>query len=493
MKAYSQIEKIFEKLDIIDNISSILSWDSSVIMPSGGHEARTKQLCYLTSSSHDILSSPEIGDLIIAAKNEQDLNSWQKANLRLMDKLYKEQNSLDKALKEIFSEATSNCEMVWREARQNNDYKLLIPIFKEVIKLTREISTVKSESLNCSKYDALLDSYDPGRKSAQIDQIFANLAIFLKDKIPQIIDFQAKQNIIPFTHKYEIEKQKELGVDCMNKFGFDFSRGRLDISLHPFCGGTPTDVRITTRYDESEFISSLCGILHEAGHGIYEQNLPKEWISQPVGKALGMAMHESQSLLVEMQLCRSKPFLNWLEKSVISIFGDKAEHKKDNLYNHVNKVARSLIRVDADEVTYPCHVMLRYELEKLIINNELEAEDLPSAFNEKMQQYLGISPTDDKNGCMQDIHWPSGFFGYFPCYTMGALIAAQVFAKIKTLPTDLDKKIENGEFQVIFDWLRTNIHNYGSLLSVDDLLLKSTGTIVDIECYKNYIDKKYLF
>lgn len=490
MKAYHQLEEIFEKIHLIGDISNLLSWDKDVLMPSGSHASRTKQLCFLESTSHDLITSPKTKDLLEEASN-LNLDKWQKRNLFLMHRAYNHETSIDKKLKEKFTIASSNCEMIWRTSKKNNDYKSLLPSFKEVINLTREIATIKSEIFKCSKYDALLDLYDPGRKSSELDLIFTNLAAFLQEKIPKIIDFQ-KINLIAFEARYPIEKQKNLGLFCMKKLGFDINRGRLDISSHPFCGGTSEDIRMTTRYQENEFLSSLAGIVHETGHAIYEQNLPKEYLSQEVGRNLGMSAHESQSLLVEMQLFRSKKFTKWLEKAVFDEFGEKKAHSAENIYNHLNEVRYSKIRVDADEVTYPLHVIMRYNLEKKIIDGEIEAEEIPHFWNAESERLLHIKPKNDSEGCMQDIHWPLGSFGYFPCYSLGAIIAAQFFSKIRKSFKNLDEEIERGEFKNIFSWLRENVHNSGSLIPIDELLEKTTGKRIDIECYKSYILDKYL-
>jgi carboxypeptidase Taq len=279
----------------------------------------------------------------------------------------------------------------------------------------------------------------------------------------------------------------------MTAFGFDFDYGRLDISLHPFCGGTPNDVRITTRYDQTDFTTALMGVLHETGHAMYERGLPSNYIRQPVGKALGMSMHESQSLLIEMQVCRSQEFLQYAAPLVRLAFnGNGSAWEPNNLYRLYTKVERGFIRVNADEVTYPAHIILRYQLEKALINDELKLSDLPEAWNQKMQDLLGVKPPSDTLGCLQDIHWYDGAWGYFPTYTLGAMTAAQIFQAAIQNDSNINAGISQGDFQPLMVWLRSNIHSSGSLITASELLTKATGRPLDPNVFKNHLKSRYL-
>ena len=279
----------------------------------------------------------------------------------------------------------------------------------------------------------------------------------------------------------------------MRQFGFDFNRGRLDVSLHPFCGGATNDVRLTTRYDEADFTRALMGVLHETGHALYEQGRPAPWLAQPVGAARGMAVHESQSLIVEMQASRSRPFMEFLAPVVREAFGGQgAAWGADNLHRLYTRVEPGFIRVDADEVTYPAHVILRYRLEKAMIAGDLALGDLPGAWADGMRTLLGIVPPDDRRGCLQDIHWPSGGWGYFPTYTLGAAIAAQLFdAASRALP-DLLPGLARGDFAPLVGWLGANIHGKGSLLGTADLLREATGRPLDPAVYRRHLERRYL-
>jgi len=283
----------------------------------------------------------------------------------------------------------------------------------------------------------------------------------------------------------------------MEALGFDFDHGRLDISLHPFCGGTPDDVRITTRYDEADFTSSLMGVLHETGHALYERGLPKQWRGQPVGEALGMSIHESQSLLVEMQVCRSRAFLGYAAPLMREAFA--AESKDggpawgpENLYRLYTRVKPGFIRVDADEVTYPLHVIVRYRLEKAMIEGDMEIADLPAAWNDGFKELLGLTPSTDREGCLQDLHWFDGAWGYFPTYTLGAMTAVQLFEAAKKAVPEIEPAIAKGDFKPLFGWLKTHVHTKGSLLTANELLIEATGKPLDPKIFKAHLKARYL-
>jgi carboxypeptidase Taq len=279
----------------------------------------------------------------------------------------------------------------------------------------------------------------------------------------------------------------------MKRLGFDFEHGRLDISLHPFCGGTPDDVRITTRYDETNFTRALMGVLHETGHALYERGLPAAWRRQPVGDARGMSVHESQSLLMEMQACRSREFLEFAAPLLRAAFGGKGKAwEADNLYRVYTQVERGFIRVDADEVTYPAHVILRYRLEKAMVAGDLEIEDLPGEWNRGMRELVGVTPPSDREGCLQDIHWYDGAWGYFPTYTLGAMTAAQLFAAAKRAVPGIPDAIARGDFAPLLGWLRANVHGKASSLSTDALLRAATGSSLDARVYEDHLRRRYL-
>jgi carboxypeptidase Taq len=430
--AYAGLERQFRRIAALHDTLGILGWDQATVMPEGSAGPRADQIAALSVLAHDMLTDAAVGDALAAAEAELAGSSpdtaWQRANLREMQRDYLHATAVPADLVEARAHADAACEMRWRSARRDNDFAGLAPSLGEVLHLVRETAAAKADALGLSPYDSLLDTFEPGARSADIDVLFDDLAAFLPDFLPRVLEKQASRPaaLVP-EGPFPVETQHALGVGLMEAVGFDFSRGRLDISHHPFCGGATGDVRITTRYDEDDFTSALMGVLHETGHAMYELGLPEAWRHQPVGRALGMSIHESQSLLVEMQVCRSRGFLVYAAPLMRAAFaGSGPAWEVDNLYRHYTRVEPGYIRVDADEVTYPAHVILRYRLERAMIAGDLAIADLPGAWNDGMRDLLGIVPPDDRLGCLQDVHWPSGAFGYFPTYTMGAMTAAQL-------------------------------------------------------------------
>lgn len=491
--AYPLLEKKFKKIHTLGDASAMLQWDMASMMPKGGAQARAEQMAVLATLRHSLLTDEETGDLLARAETEGRLDDWQVANLREMQREYQHATALDEGLVEKISRATSACEQVWRDARAEGDFKKVLPRLRDVLTLTREAAAAKSEKLGVSKYDALLDQYEPDGSARDIDAIFGPLEAFLPDFTQEVLEKQKSRDIKPFDGPFPIKQQKELGTRFMSALGFDFEHGRLDVSLHPFCGGTPDDVRLTTRYDENDFTSALMGVLHETGHALYERGLPKAWRNQPVGTARGMSIHESQSLLMEMQVCRGDAFLRYALPHMKEVFGKEGPAwSLNNLTNLYHKVEPGFIRVDADEVTYPSHVILRYRLERALIEGSMELEDLPTAWNEGMQKMLGITPPSDREGCLQDIHWFDGAWGYFPTYTLGAMTAAQVFAALRKEIPEVDQQIEQGDFKNLLAWLRDHIHSVGSRLSTQNLLKRATGKTLDPQVFITHLKDRYL-
>lgn len=464
------------------------------MMPSGGADARSDQLAELNALRHTLLCATETGDLLGQAATDSDLSDWQQANVREI----KRRRDSSLALSEDFvlarTKACNTCETVWRQARADADFKTVLPHLENLLSLVREEAAAKAGVLDLGLYDALLNDYDPGTRSADFDPVFDDLEKFLPEFLGQALEHQAsKADIIRPQGPFPENTQKELGVGFMKTLGFDFGHGRLDVSLHPFCGGFSDDIRITTRYDEANFTSSLMGVLHETGHALYEMGLPKDWRSQPVGDARGMSLHESQSLLFEMQVCRSQEFLTYAAPHMAEAFdGTGPAWSVDNLSRLYSHVEPGFIRVDADEVTYPAHVILRYRLERALIEGNMEAVDIPSAWNEALEQILGVTPPSDKEGCLQDIHWYDGAWGYFPTYTLGAMMAAQIFDAARTAEPGIVLGIAKGDFKSLLDWLRKNVHGHGSKFETPDLLEKATGRPLDAETFKAHLKKRYL-
>ncbi|MFM2130196.1 MAG: hypothetical protein RL477_1742, partial [Pseudomonadota bacterium] len=403
-------------------------------------------------------------------------------------------NAVDKRLVEALSDANLRCEMIWREARARSDYAMARPALETVLGLVRERAAQMAAALGLDPYDALLDGYEPGGRAADIDAVFADLAKFLPGFIDRVLERQAHRPApLALQGPFDVDVQRRLCRGLMQALGFDFRHGRLDESHHPFCGGVPDDVRLTTRYDENDFMQGIMGVMHETGHALYEQGLPADWRHQPVGEARGMSMHESQSLIVEMQAARSREFIEYLAPRLRETFGGSGPAwEAENLHAHYIRVERSFIRVDADEVTYPAHVVLRYRLERALVGGELTPADLPGAWNDAMKDLLGIVPPDDALGCLQDIHWYSGSFGYFPTYTLGAMTAAQLFRAAGAAVPGIPQALARGDFAPLMGWLRANVHGRGSCVSTREILEKATGRGLDARAFEAHLAERYL-
>ena len=491
---YSRLENLFRRLGAIADAEAVLHWDQATMMPRGGAGARAVQVAELRAVGHAMLSAPETGDLLDAAEAGNGLDAWQAANLHHMRRNWTHATALDETLVRALVEAEAACETAWRTARPNADFAHVLPSLQGVLDLVREAAAAKSGKLGLSPYDALLDQYEPGARAADIDPVFDDLEDFLPGLLADVL---AAQGAAPEAHPppgpFPLGQQRALGMKFMEAFGFDFDHGRLDVSLHPFCGGVPEDIRITTRYDEDDFASGLLGVLHETGHALYDRGLPPDWRGQPVGDAIGMAVHESQSLLIEMQVCRSRPFMDFAAPHVAEAFsGVGADWEAENLHRLAIRVQPDFIRVDADEVTYPAHVILRYRLEKAMIEGAMEAADLPAAWNQGMERSLGITPPSDREGCLQDLHWYDGAWGYFPTYTLGAMMAAQLFQAADQADGTIGEGIGRGDFTPLLAWLGENVHAKGSLLTSDQMLTAATGRPLDTAAFKAHLKRRYL-
>ena len=469
------------------------------MMPPGGGNARADALATLRVLIHERATDSRLQDLFAQAENEaSSLDPWQTANLREMRREWFRSTALPADLVEAVSRAETRSEQAWRELRAQNDWQSFLPLLREVVHLKRQVAQALADPLQLDAYDALLDGYEPGARSEAISPLFARLRSFLPSFIDRVTEEQKSRAVIVPKGPFPVERQHWLGLELMRRVGFDFSHGRLDSSHHPFCGGVPQDVRITTRYDVSDFAKSLMGVLHETGHAKYEQNLPSQWLSQPVGAARGMSVHESQSLLLEMQVCRSRAFLEFATPLIVEAFPDAARAQPaaftvENLTRLATRVERGFIRVDADEATYPCHVVLRFELEKSLISGELTVEQLPDAWDAAMQDLLGLSTAGNhRDGCMQDVHWPAGLFGYFPTYTLGALTAAQLFSAARTRVTGLLPSIARGDLEPLDRWLREEVWSRGSLFETEALVRRATGSALSTNAFERHLQERYL-
>ncbi len=491
--AYESLCQHFIKISRFEHLAAICGWDQAAVMPTGGQQARSEAMAELTKLRHQLLNSSCLADWFAAA-DEQDLSLSDQANLREMRRVWVQATLLPERLVEAQSLAGSRCEHAWRTQRPANDWEGFRKNLTEVVTLSREEAQIRAEHNGVSRYDAMLNLYEPGTTTASLNNLFDDVKQWLPTLVESVTEKQATSPIIQLQGPFDIDQQTKLAHNLMELLGFDFDHGRLDTSAHPFCGGVPSDVRITTRYDINDFTSTLMGVIHETGHARYEQGLPSTWAGLPVGEARSMGIHESQSLFFEMQLSRHPAFVESLSPKVKHFFSRKEDSalSVDNLIKINNRVEPGYIRVDADEVTYPAHVILRYEIERDLINGSLEVDDLPEVWDQKMQHYLGLSTKGNfTNGCMQDIHWTDGSYGYFPSYTLGAMYAAQFMAAMKKT-VNVDSAIRSGDLSPIFSWLSENIWSKGSLLTTDELVKQATGETLNAQFFQAHLRNRYL-
>jgi carboxypeptidase Taq len=491
---YQQLEQEFRRLHAFRGAASLLRWDAAVMMPRGSADVRGEQLAALDSECHALLTTPKVSRLIERAQaSESQLEDWQLANLREMRRERDHAIATPLSLVTRLARATAVAEVRWLEAKQDSNFALFAPHLEEVVALTRDKAQVLSQALGLAPYDSLIDEFSPGFLGAEIDQLFRVVTRRLPNLIREAIELQATRAPLPLVGKVSVAKQRSLAIEVMRALGFPFDRGRLDESDHPSTEGVWGDVRVTTRFDLKDPFSGLMGVLHETGQAMYDLGLPEAWRDQPVGRDRGMALEESQSLLLEVFIGRSRPFLAYLRPLLEKHYGAaEPEWEVENLYQTLIRVRRGAIRADADELTYPMHIMLRYELEKRIFDGALPVRDLPEAWRDGLDQRLGLRPATDAEGCLQDVHWAIGSFGYFPSYVLGGFIAAQLYETLRRDHPDLDRDIEAGRFGSLFEWLRKNVHGVGASLSAQQLIRNATGKALTAAPWLRYAEGKYL-
>jgi carboxypeptidase Taq len=473
--------------------AAVLRWDQETYMPEGGGAARAQQLSTLKSTAHERFVADETGTLLDRAAEALDAPDPldpDAALVRVTRRDYERAVRVPSSLVAELSKATAEAQQAWRQARRDDDFSRFAPHLERLV----DLSVEKAEAIGYEDepYDALLTEYEPGRTTAEVASLFDTL----RDDLTSIVDAiddapQVDTSILHGT--YPQSKQQAFGRSVIANVGYDFDRGRQDVSAHPFTTSFSTnDVRLTTRYDEENVASALFSTLHEAGHGLYEQGIDPSLDRTPLGEGTSLSVHESQARLWENHVGRSRPFwrhyLPQLRDSFPDVLGDAA---LDPFYRAINRVAPSLIRVEADEVTYNLHVMLRFELERGLIDGSVSVNELPERWNDAMDAYLGVVPETDANGVLQDVHWSQGAFGYFPTYTLGTLTAAQLMEAIQDDLPDLTEHIADGHFEPLLDWLRTHVHQHGRILKASDLLDRTTGTSLSAAPWLRYVRDKF--
>ena len=490
--AYTTLVASFTKLYRYQHLAQIVAWDQAAMMPEKGNEARSAAMAELAVLLHDTLTAPALAAAIAAAKTETT-DPIEVASVREMARQWRTETLLPASLVEAKSLAGTRCEHAWRTQRPANDWAGFLVNWRPLVACVRREATLLAEATGLSRYDALVDRFEPGMTSAVIAPMFADLKRWLPPLVQAVLARQRTEVVVLATGPFPIAAQRALGLEIMALLGFDFDAGRLDVSTHPFCGGVAEDVRITTRYREDDFVQALMGIVHETGHARYEQRLPRAWVHLPLGAARSMGIHESQSLAFEMQLGRSRPFLALIAPLVRAHLGDQPAFAVDNLARIYTRVRPGLVRTEADELTYPMHVILRFEIEHALIEGEIEPDDVPALWDEKMRDYLGVDTRGNyADGCLQDIHWTDGAFGYFPSYTLGAMYAAQYFATLRAARPDLDARIAAGDLAPIFTWLDDHIWSQASRWETPALIARATGAPLSASHLERHLRARYL-
>ena len=468
--------------------ASVLAWDRQTYMPEGGVRARAEQLASLARLAHEMLVSPETGALLDGA-GEREPGSDEAALLRLARREHVRASRLPARLVAETSRATALAEQAWIHAREESDWSMFAPHMKRVLALKQEEANYLDAE---HPYDAMLDRYDPGASTKRLRRMFDELKAGI---VPLVRDVSARlgeDRTAPLRGKFDEDTQENFGRGVISSFGYDWSRGRQDRAVHPFCinFGGPGDVRITTRFDHELLSVALFASCHEAGHAIYEQGVDPSYSRTPLAGGVSMGVHESQSRLWENLVARSRPFWSHFHPNLRGAFA-LGDVDMETLYRAVNAVSPSEIRTEADELTYDLHVLLRFELEVALFEQDVSVSDLPEAWNAKMEEYLGIVPENDALGVLQDTHWAIGYFGYFPAYSVGNVLSVQLFEAAVEKRPEILSEMERGEFGALLGWLRENVHRHGKKYAPDDLILRATGRPPDTGPYLRYLRTKF--
>lgn len=478
------------KIEYLSSAGSVLGWDTEVYIPKKGIAYRSKIMGCLSGELYKLQTSEKMKEFIDYFAQFDDLDDITKAMVRDAKKNYDETKKIPQDRFVEYSIFVSNSGPVWRQAKAESDFSIFKPYLEKIVDFEKEFIGYLGYKDN--KYDTLLDLYEPGFTVSKLDKVFGQL----KEAIIVLLDKIKTSNVTIkddcFKKKFTKEQQKSFCEIVLQKMGFDFDAGRVDESEHPFttefCN---KDVRITNHYYENEFRSAIFSAIHEGGHAIYEQDIPDELEGTMLDHGVSMGVHESQSRFYENILGRSKEFWTYFYPEVLKRFPQFDGVSFDDFYAGINNVMPSLIRTESDELTYSLHIIIRYEIEKALINDEIKVEQLPDIWNKKYKEYLGVEPKNDKEGVLQDMHWAGGSFGYFPSYALGNLYGAQFLNKMEKDIPNLHENIKNGDLNIVHEWLKQNVHKYGSIYRPADLIVKVTGEELNAKYFIDYLNKKY--
>ena len=485
-------DKLLE-LQHLGSVSALLGWDQQVNVPDKGHEARAQLMAHISGLYHRSFISSEFEMVLTKAKEIMDRGGLNEDEVCIVRETLCDFVKSKKLPNEFVDELSLTCARAhdfWVRARKNSDFSLFAPYLEKIVELKKQEARLVSP--NDPPYDVLLDDYEPGLTSGEAEKVFVELKRFLVPFVAKIVNSSTEVNDSFLKGPWAIRKQRKFTRMVLNRIGFDQEAGHMGISPHPFCESLhPSDIRITVRYKKDDFIEQcLMSAIHESGHGMYEQGLPVEYFGTPRGEAVSLGIHEFNSRLWENYIGRSRLFWEYFFPELKLYFSEVLTGVSlESFYRAINRVKPSLIRVDADEVTYNLHVIFRFEIEKDLIEGRLSVNDLPRAWNRKMADYFGIEVDKDANGVLQDVHWSEGMFGYFPTYALGNLYAAQFY---NSALGDLPEKLRPEEFfKFLLGWLRTNVHSKGKLYSAAELVKRVTGEELSVHYFQEYLEYKY--
>ena len=490
--SYQNLIQRSKEIALYSSTSALLGWDQETCIPKKGLNYRAEQCAFLGGKAHSLFTDPQVGDWISCCENEGSFaDPVELANLREWRWSYDRAVKLSPEFIEEAERVRSHAMSAWAESRKTNDFNIFAPHLEKIIK----INQMKAESYGYSEhpYDALIEGYERGSKTKNIKQLFDRLKPELRE-IGQAAARKSENSSSQILKaNYPINAQKEFNYEIAESFGFDFEGGRIDEAVHPFCSGiAPGDTRLTTRYDIEDFSSSLYGVLHEVGHGLYEQGLPVEKFATPSGNSISLGIHESQSRLWENHVGRAPSFWSFWYPKAAKYFPSLENISREEIIYSTLRSEPSFIRVEADEATYDLHIILRFEIEKELISGDLKVADLPECWNAKFKEFFGLCVENDADGCLQDIHWSMGALGYFPTYTIGNLGAAQLYSKAIEDKPEILTELNEGKYTKLLDWLRINIHSKGSLLLPDDLIKEATGENLSESHHLEHLKRRYL-
>lgn len=489
-KLYQQYTSTMHKIADIRYASALLQWDQETYLPPKGAAIRGQQIATLSEIAHEHFTADALGGLLQELNGRDDLSVPEKKNVALTWEDYSKQKKFSPAFVRELTETINKCFHSWLEARKANDFGLFAGDLSKLIILKKQEAQLLGYQHH--PYDALLNDYDKGSNVQLLDGVFNTIRQPLKDILNKIQSRPQVSNAFLHRH-YPKDQQWAFGMQVLKDLGYDLEAGRQDVSEHPFTiNFNSRDVRVTTRIDENDLGNMVWSCIHETGHALYEQGLPDEAYGLPLGEAASLTIHESQSRLWENHVGRSKAFCEHYFPVLQRYFPEQLKDVTvETFYHGINQVAPSLIRTEADEVTYHFHVMVRYELEKQLLENTLATNDIPAWWNEHYQQYLGVQVPDDKRGCLQDVHWSHGSFGYFPTYSLGSFYAAQFYAKASETIEGLENQVRKGDTSALLQWLRTRVHRYGRLYTSEQLSEQVSGEVLNIQHFLRYMLDKY--